>query len=48
MLKPLAVMGLAYLFFFITVLLMRMRADLAAQRLEAAAERRVMAQEVPA
>lgn len=45
MLTPLLIMALAYLLFFVTTLLMRMRAELAAQRLEIAAERRAMALE---
>lgn len=45
MLMPLMVMALAYLLFFITTLLVRMRAELAAQRIEAAAERQALALE---
>ncbi|MCH8683784.1 heme ABC transporter permease [Pedomonas mirosovicensis] len=45
MLTPLLIMALAYLLFFVTTLLMRMRAELAAQRLEVAAERRALALE---
>ena len=45
MLTPLLIMALAYMLFFVTTLLMRMRAELAAQRLEIAAERRAMALE---
>lgn len=48
MLRPLLVMALAYLFFFIAVLLMRMRADLAAQKLEVSALRRAVREELMA
>lgn len=45
MLTPLLIMALGYALFFTTVLLMRMRAELASQRLEVAAERQALALE---